>query len=66
MTELILVVGRTKAEVVDALKIKVMLDRMGVGVMGVILKKGGDEDIPPEFVEDLLKLKVMTDFNINA
>ncbi len=66
MTELILVVGRTKAEVVDALKIKVMLDRVGVGVMGVIMKEGGEGDIPQEFVEDLLKLKVMADFIPNA
>ncbi len=66
MTELIFVIGRSKSDVVDALKTKVLLDKLGVAVMGIIMKEGGDEDIPSEFVEDLLKLKIMSNSSINT
>ncbi len=66
LTELIMIIGQNKAEIVDALKMKFLLERMGIGVMGIIMREGGNENIPTELVEEILKLKVIANFNINA
>lgn len=66
MTELIMIVGQNKAEVVDALKMKFLLEKMGLGVMGVIMRESGSDYIPAELIEDILKLKIIANLNINA
>lgn len=58
LTELILVVGCDREGIINALKTKVLLQGLGLGVIGVMLM-GGNEEIPEDLVEDILRLKVM-------
>jgi hypothetical protein len=59
MAELILLVKRNKSEVVSALKMKAALEKTGIQPSGMFMMNDGKDPIPPEFIEDLVGLKVM-------
>ncbi|MFQ5800164.1 MAG: hypothetical protein ACE5HH_00390 [Candidatus Hydrothermarchaeales archaeon] len=64
MAELVIIVGQSKNGVLNALKMKSMLEKTGITVMGIITKETDDEKVPLGLVEDILKLKIMANFNI--
>lgn len=59
MAELVLAMVRTKSDVVSALKMKTMLWDKGVEVSGIVVRKGDNEIIPSDFLEDMIKLKIV-------
>ncbi|MEE8168324.1 MAG: hypothetical protein V3T58_05585 [Candidatus Hydrothermarchaeales archaeon] len=66
MTELILVVEPNRESVIEALRIKVMLKKLGLAVGGITIKKGVGEHMPLEFIEDFLMLKLVPDIMTNS
>jgi hypothetical protein len=60
MVELVMAVIRTRADVLNTLKMKSMLWNKGIEISGIILKKEEANDgIPQEFLEDMTRLKIL-------
>jgi hypothetical protein len=60
MVELVMAVIRTRADVLNTLKMKSMLWNKGIEVSGMILRKEEANDgIPQEFLEDMTRLKIL-------
>jgi hypothetical protein len=59
MVELVMTLVRTRADVVDALKMKSLLWDKGIELSGVVVRKNESEVIPPGFLEDMIQLKVV-------
>lgn len=59
MTELVMLLGQSKSEIVNALRIKTLLWDKGIEVAGLVVRNGNSGHIPPEFIEDMMRLKVV-------
>ncbi len=59
MGELILVVEPTRTSLIEALKTKIALENLGLAVVGAVMRLGEEEGIPLEFIEDILRLKIL-------
>lgn len=59
MAELVMTLLRTKADVVDALRMKSLLWDKGIELSGVVIRKNESGIIPPGFLEDMIQLKVV-------
>lgn len=59
MVELVMTLTRTKADVVDALKMKSLLWDRGIELSGVVVRKNESEAIPSGFLEDMIQLRVV-------
>jgi hypothetical protein len=59
MTELVMALMRTKADVVSALKMKSMLWDKGIEVSGLVIRNENNGIIPSVFLEDMIDLKVV-------
>ena len=59
MAELVMTLLRTKADVVDALRMKSLLWDKGIELSGVVVRKNESGIIPPGFLEDMIQLKVL-------
>ena len=59
MAELVMTLMRTKADVVDALRMKSLLWDKGIELSGVVVRKKESGVIPPGFLEDMMQLKVL-------
>jgi hypothetical protein len=59
MAELVMSLARTKADVVDALRMKSLLWDKGIELSGVVVRKNGGELIPRGFLEDMIQLRVV-------
>ncbi len=55
VAELILVLEPEMSSIVEAIKTKIAVERLGIPLLGFVLKRAG-ERIPFEFIEDLLDL----------
>lgn len=60
MTELVILLGKTKLDIVNALKMKSSLLGKGILVSGVVVT---DDNLLPEFIEDLMQLQVKGSIN---
>lgn len=59
MTELVMTLLGTKADVVDALRMKSLLLDKGIELSGVVIRKNESGFIPSGFLEDMIQLKVV-------
>jgi hypothetical protein len=59
MSELLLLLVRTKSEVVSALQMKTLLGDKGIEISGLVLKEEDSNKIPAEFLEDIMQLKIL-------
>ncbi|RMF89960.1 MAG: hypothetical protein D6733_05080 [Methanobacteriota archaeon] len=59
MPELVIIVGCTKEEILDALKMKEALKEAGVDVMGVMTQETQEKGVPPGLIENVLNLKIV-------
>lgn len=59
MAELVMTLLRTKADVVDALRMKSLLWDKGIELSGVVIRKNESGFIPSGFLEDMIQLKVV-------
>ena len=64
MAELVIIIGQTKTDVLDALKMKSTLEKIGITVMKVVTRETGGKKIPHELIESLLKTKVLTNVKL--
>lgn len=59
MTELVIILERNKLDIVNALKIKSLLGSKGIEISGLVVRDKEGGDIPPEFLEEIIKLKIV-------
>lgn len=59
MAELILVLEPEMGSIVDAIKTKIAVERLGLSLLGFVLKRA-HEMMPFEFIEDMLNLKLLS------
>lgn len=59
MTELVIILERNKLDVVNALKIKSLLWNKGIAISGLVVRDREEGDIPSEFLEEMMKLKIV-------
>ncbi len=59
MAELILVLEPEIGSIVDAIKTKIAVERLGLPLLGFVLKRA-HETMPFEFIEDMLNLKLLS------
>ncbi|MEE8402160.1 MAG: hypothetical protein V3R93_00235 [Candidatus Hydrothermarchaeaceae archaeon] len=59
MTELVMLLTQNRSDLVNALRMKSMLENKGVDVSGLVIKDKNGEHIPHVFVEDMMDLKIV-------
>lgn len=59
MGEIVIIIGTDKKGIIDALKVKSALEKIGLDVKGVITKPSDVKDIPIEMIEGMMKLKIL-------
>lgn len=59
MTELVMLLVRTKSDIVKALRLKALLWDKGVKPSGMVIKDNGKGAIPPGFLEDMMELEIV-------
>jgi hypothetical protein len=58
-TELVIILERNKLDVVNALRIKSLLGSKGIEISGLVVRDKEEGDIPSEFLEEIIKLKIV-------
>ncbi len=59
MAELVMAMVRTKADVVNALRMKSSLWDKGIELSGMVVRDKDKGIIPPGFLEDMMQLKIV-------
>jgi len=59
MGEIVIIIGTDKKGIIDALKVKSTLEKVGIDVKGVITKPSDVKEVPIELIEGMMKLKIL-------
>jgi hypothetical protein len=59
MTDIVFIIGQTKDEIIDALKMKSTLEEIGINVEGILTNEANGEVVPREVIERIFSVKVI-------
>ncbi len=63
MAELIIIIAQNKQGVVDGLKMKSALEKIGIEVVRVLIKETDGSRVPTQLIEKLMKARVVEDID---
>jgi len=66
MAEIVIIIMQNKDGVLDGLKVKATLEKLGLEVLGVITKETKGNVVPKELIESIMKIKVLNTLKVDG